>query len=1070
MFGGAGGGSEELKEILNEGDKLSKTVRGAPGLFKAGGLAAVPAAAALGAIVTPPGLAVTVVGSAVSGVAGLIGKNRIDVASEEAAKPAVAKVIVDLGVDGPNVAEEIRAVQQKFGVEDEDFTEMCCDVYKKYLIGMVKTPITTTSEMKELSNLRKALNLNNQSVGESHAAAAAEFYRQTCLFTPVEDLDDPEHPDRISIDKFLFLSERAFRQGEETIEAFKYEMSRVSKAFGIKIDEAMERVAEIAEPFYQQALDTARAKIGGDASSAVSPDMLTRARNSLGINVNTANDMHIATFSEEVKDLLGKSDSMGDDVDLSGLKFAEGARDRLAKLQETLSIDDTDADYEISVEGTPLFQAKALSVMNEAIDGSINAEAAWEQIKGRQNELLLKDDAMKDLLASMVMQAMGKPFEETITFANVNNEGATYDKLLDALGAKEACRDVLQQSGWSDFDDFEATFFDPFSKSSACGFLSRADRLRLYRIFLKRAVLKSESGKELTDDNYAKVVEVKGMLGITDDDEADEFRKAFGPELQKVLNMAMFEIMGDDFTEALVTNMKESVDKVVKDYRLSDNLVANFAAPIYMRAVTIVNEKTPGGVPTSEKISQLDALRDLLGMSKDDTYGAHLEVFGDSYKTKVSESMGSTGVITKEFREPLEKLRERLGVSEEDSRALYLKAMEERMVPMVEWIILELERTMLTAEQLAQKRKKDFGEDYFKTGKGADGNLGLGAEANIMTDCMNLIDFYTENDIAEQKQIGMKTIEKKVLEGDEEKTVTEEVPDYETVYPITGLGSNAVQEELAELLYRQFVVGGFTAQGPQGQRYEASRATLGGILGLGKEKMEEITNSIGGTIYENYISNSMRTKGSLDQQDMMFLANIQGKLDISSEDSEKMLLDTQKKILSEEANSIVANELGPEVVKAFREKCNSMGMELEADVGLSKSVVEQMFETEVSPALVNGDITIESGDKLTEIQESFGLSPEDAEQAFLDIILKRAQSAMSRVKAELIRGREENCTEIVQRLVRYAQFVNGDLELQVEEATAWKIFNMYEAMDFEGEEAEAIEERKNLLKIALGLS
>mmetsp|Transcript_3628 Transcript_3628/g.4464 ORF Transcript_3628/g.4464 Transcript_3628/m.4464 type:complete len:130 (-) Transcript_3628:60-449(-) len=129
-----------------------------------------------------------------------------------------------------------------------------------------------------------------------------------------------------------------------------------------------------------------------------------------------------------------------------------------------------------------------------------------------------------------------------------------------------------------------------------------------------------------------------------------------------------------------------------------------------------------------------------------------------------------------------------------------------------------------------------------------------------------------------------------------------------------------------------------------------------------------------------------------------------------------------------------------------------------------------MFETEVSPALVNGDITIESGDKLTEIQESFGLSPEDAEQAFLDIILKRAQSAMSRVKAELIRGREENCTEIVQRLVRYAQFVNGDLELQVEEATAWKIFNMYEAMDFEGEEAEAIEERKNLLKIALGLS
>ena len=119
-------------------------------------------------------------------------------------------------------------------------------------------------------------------------------------------------------------------------------------------------------------------------------------------------------------------------------------------------------------------------------------------------------------------------------------------------------------------------------------------------------------------------------------------------------------------------------------------------------------------------MSQLDALRDLLGMTEDSTYGAHLDVFGNKYKTSVLESMGSTGVITKEYREPLDNLRARLGVSEEDSKALYLEAMEERMIPMVEWIVLELERTMLTADQLAQKRQKDFGEDYFKTGKGAD--------------------------------------------------------------------------------------------------------------------------------------------------------------------------------------------------------------------------------------------------------------------------------------------------------------------------------------------------------------
>ena len=122
-----------------------------------------------------------------------------------------------------------------------------------------------------------------------------------------------------------------------------------------------------------------------------------------------------------------------------------------------------------------------------------------------------------------------------------------------------------------------------------------------------------------------------------------------------------------------------------------------------------------------------------------------------------------------------------------------------------------------------------------------------------------------------------------------------------------------------------------------------------------------------------------------------------------------------------------------------------------------RSTVEQMCEAEVSPALVSGDLTIESGDVLTETQESFGLSPEDAEKIFLDIILQQGRSAMSRLKAELLWGREENCPEIVERLVRYSQFVNGELELDVEESTAQKIFNFYDSMNLEDVESETVE-------------
>ncbi len=323
MLATGSGGIEELKEMVKEGDKLTQSVRKSPGLFKAGGMAAVPAAAILGAVVAPGAVAGSVAGAAISGVGGFIGKNRLDVASGLAVKPAIAQAIVDAGLE----SADIESIKKAFGAQDEDFEEACGDVYKRYMIGMVKTPITKTSEIKELVSLRNALDMSNLAVGEAHAAAAKEFYRQTSLFTPLEDLEDPDHPDRMSIDKFLFLSERTFRQGGETEEAFKYEMSRVAKAFNIKLSEAMERVAEVAEPFYQKALDSTRAKLETDAVSA---DMLIRARNSLGIDELSANDMNLNAFTEEVQSLLNKKSGMSEE-ELASVKFADGASARVSR-------------------------------------------------------------------------------------------------------------------------------------------------------------------------------------------------------------------------------------------------------------------------------------------------------------------------------------------------------------------------------------------------------------------------------------------------------------------------------------------------------------------------------------------------------------------------------------------------------------------------------------------------------------------------------------------------------------------------------------------------------------------
>lgn len=326
-----------------------------------------------------------------------------------------------------------------------------------------------------------------------------------------------------------------------------------------------------------------------------------------------------------------------------------------------------------------------------------------------------------------------------------------------------------------------------------------------------------------------------------------------------------------------------------------------------------------------------------------------------------------------------------------------------------------------------------------------------------MGDIMNLVDFYAENDIAEEEEIGTQEVD------------GEQVPVLETSYPITALGSGALDQEMAEYLYRQFVVGAFSTQGPQAARYENARATFGGILGLTSEKMEDINNKIGSAVYDNFVSKTMAQKGTLDQQDMMFLANMQGKLGLTSEEGEKMLLQSQKKVLSEEIDELT-DDPTPAGLKVFREKCNTMGMDLAEDVGVSKTRLVRMLESEITPDLMSGVINAENMDSLTEIQESLNLDPEECETIVENLIQRLAKQASDSISSELMRGREENCIDGIKELVRYAAITGGELSLEVEEATARQIFNIYEAFDFSDMNEEAVATNKEVIQIALGIA
>ena len=1034
-------GKEALEELTKNDSPFLKTVRSTPSTVrKIAAYATIPAAAVAGFVMTPSSRMIAHgVGAAITGLVGGIGQSRFVAETVSAAKPALAQLLIDKDLNDPGLPEEVAKIKKEFGAEDDEFLEMATDIYKRYLLGMVKNPYTKTAEINELNTLKNVLGLDNIAVGEAHAMAAAELYRTTCTFTPEEELDDPEHPDRMSLDKLLFLSERAFKQNDETPEAFVFEFSRISKAMKVAPTVGLSRVRDVAKPFYERALASTRTKL---ETGQVSSDMLSRARVTLGISEQDAQDMHLSAYAEEVKALLGME---SEGVDPATLQFPEGALERLDKLKDVLEISESDAQYEISVEVTPLYQARANEVIKETLEGK-EAPALWAQLAARQNELSLTDKTVLPLLDSVITQTLGSPLEEASVFAGVNNEGGVYNKLNEALGIKTKIASLLEQSnGLVSIDKF----YDPDSLGSCYRFLPVDMRKKMYNMYLSKAVRESGDGKSLTDEAEMNLGGVKLMLGVSDDIAGEVATIACGPILEKLLKESKDEVVGGDATPELVASLKAEIDGLVENLRISDQLVLKNKQQIYKDYLRFVAANSPSGIPSKTFSERLQLLRDLFALEKDDVVSMHVAAFGSSYKKSVKEAMGATGVIAKEFREPLDQLRERLGVGEQDAKKLFHEAVKERMLPMIKRIEAELERQFLTKEQIAQKRGKDAGEDIFRFG-GAKGDLGIGTQGNMMGDIVNLVDFYTENDVVEKKE-----------DGDEDEA-----------YPVTAIGIKAVEPEMAEAMYRQFVVGGFTAANDkQAARYEEAAPIFGRILGLSKKNMEAVGSSVGTAVYENFIANALKTKNSLDQQDMMFLANMQTKLGVSSEKGETMLIEASKKVLKDQANALFDSpKLTGADVKMFRDRCAGMGVDIMEDLGYSKKRVSALFVLEVSEGIENGSITLDNAGYVTEVQEGLGLTEEDCEKAFAGHVKTKVENALERINKELLRGREDQCVEPIKTIVKFASFVDGDVDgVSVRQDRAYKILSMFEASDFGDLSGEQVDMQRQVLKSTLGI-
>ena len=455
----------------------------------------------------------------------------------------------------------------------------------------------------------------------------------------------------------------------------------------------------------------------------------------------------------------------------------------------------------------------------------------------------------------------------------------------------------------------------------------------------------------------------------------------------------------------------------------------------------------------------------------------------------VNEAMGESGIIPESYIEPLNALKTRLLLNDDAANRIKNTALADFLAPMCKDLSTKLEKREKEQREAAKK-----GEDISKSIE----------ETDFMDDCLSVVEFLKQNGLAKEipdgveevvtKKMVKKTLyrEKKVMPeeiakpegldwtgGDEKKEEPKsepktemeayeeeveeeertEVPKFKYEFPVTAQSIFAISDEAAEALYKAFVIGAFSAKEPMADRYSKEAAYFGLSMGLEEKEMDQIKGGIGATVFDNYFSTAMKDKVELDQQDFMFLTQIQEKLGFSEEIVERLLVSTQKNMLSKEVERLFSSgtKILPDSVKAVVEKAAGMGIDLSKDLGVDMDRLGRMFTIQIQGGIESGHISgLKDGgsDAITEIVEGLGIEEEFAEKKLEYIIKDRAKRMITNIASDVSRGNDERALNDISVFLRYAGFVDGEgLDLNIAPNVRDKIVSVYEASVFGQEES-----------------
>jgi len=881
-----------------------------------------------------------------------------------------------------DLTEFICSLERDYSLTSDEIRKELLNVYKRFLMFFLKNSTLDLDEVNKLMILKKSFGISSQEIGECHYECSQEIFNTNLLFLERTTSNESSQ----IINKFLFLSDRLFSLDSK--KGYQYETSRIKRVLNVTSPDFEEIKNKLSEELYIKSIKAVQ------NSEKNFPDSLSEVKQILGITIERSQVVNESVFKDYIKTCISKED---------GFK-AEGVKS-LKELQRILEI----PNEEFSLYMTQECSVFIKSNIEECVQPLMNS-LRGEELK-RISETLLESkekflvpestifslylDVVKGLVASNIKTTLSSIKAKRFSDANKKT-----DAFLILCQNLEKVAVLFEDTGSSESKKETNEAID--------------ETVQNFSLNETQEILKAFIGNLLEDpvineDKEQSIKNLRLILNISEASSASIYKNVVGPIYQEGVKKTV------DKNE-LNDQAKNSMSELANSLKIEENLAIILKTSIYRdKLKELVASKSVFG---TQDLKNLDQIRNFLDLSYSNVQTIHDTICEPIFKKSVQEAMGASGIVPSNYWEGLEKLRKRLRLTESKAKEIFYIVMKERLRILFEKAIADDKKKKQPKEE-----GKDLGDDP-TVSKGSGTALGIEASNPEGNELLNLVEIYFRNRVFSDKEIPTNEQKKGALKGlvGRVETQLKSKTEISFSYPVTlnGLFDKKVLSDL----YKQYLIECFSSKLQSEKRKLFSNLNkLGPILGLETEEISSIHSSVGVSIYQRFLSQSL-SKGFLDNSDTAFLTTIQNTLSMENSVCNQLIKDSKKGVVSLAVERVFASpKINPDNVVNIRKMADQFNIDLEQDLSISSVQRSKLFRIEIDTGIEKGEINSENLEAIVRLQKCYGLENTVAKKVLFDCVNTRCEGSLLNALASLRRSDDVGVMKELENLLNFGELI-----------------------------------------------